>query len=94
MPGAPAHTLNASDARGGVNVTEVPAVMIGVVAGQRMMLAPAVASWGVRRGALRVGGTRLAFLGKAPVAWTLTALALGELFLDQTTLLPHRTLPA
>lgn len=58
-----------------------------------MMLAPAAVGWAARRGALRLGGTRLAFFEKSPVAWTLTALAANELILDQTKLLPHRTEP-
>jgi uncharacterized membrane protein len=57
------------------------------------MLAPAVVSWAVHLGALHVGGTWLAFLGKSWVTALFTALALGELIVDQSPTIPARTKP-
>ena len=59
------------------------ALLIGVVAGLRAMMVPAMVSWAARFGAHRSGGTWLAFLGNAWVPWILTVLALGELVTDQ-----------
>lgn len=70
------------------------AIVIGVVAGLRTMLPIAVVCWGVRLGALHVAGTWLGFLGKAPVAWVFSALAIGELVLDQLPGIPDRTRPS
>jgi len=75
-------------------VVYVLAVVIGVVAGLRSLLAPAVVAWAIRLGALDVGGTWLAHLGRTWVVWVLTAFAIGELIADQLPTLPRRTLPA
>jgi uncharacterized membrane protein len=69
------------------------ALLIGVVAGLRAMTAPAVVSWAARLGALDLGGTWLAFLGKPWVPWIFTVLALGELVTDQLPGTPSRTVP-
>jgi uncharacterized membrane protein len=74
-------------------VVYVLAILIGIVAGLRSMLAPAVVSWAVHFGALHVGGTWLAFLGKSWVTAAFTALALGELIADQSPAIPARTTP-
>jgi uncharacterized membrane protein len=69
------------------------ALLIGVVAGMRAMMAPAVVSWAARLGWLNLGGTWLAFLGHAFTPWILTVLALGELVTDQLPGTPSRTVP-
>jgi uncharacterized membrane protein len=69
------------------------ALLIGVVAGLRAMTAPAAVSWAAHLGALRLGGTWLAFLGSAVALWILTALALGELVTDQLPKTPSRKVP-
>jgi uncharacterized membrane protein len=69
------------------------AIVIGVVAGLRSMLALAAVSWAARLGALHVAGTWLAFLGKPWVPWVFTALAIGELIADQLPTTPSRTMP-
>jgi uncharacterized membrane protein len=74
-------------------VVYILAVVIGVVAGLRSMLALAVVSWAAHLGALHVEGTWPAFLGRAWVAWIFTALALGELITDQLPTTPSRTTP-
>lgn len=77
-----------------VAVVYVLAILIGVVAGLRSLLAPAAVSWAVRLGALHVGGTWLAFLGRTWVTWLFTLLAIGELIADQLPAIPSRTAPA
>lgn len=69
------------------------ALLIGVVAGLRTMMAPAAVSWVTHLGALDLAGTWLAFLGGRWTAWILTLLALGELVTDQLPSTPSRTLP-
>ena len=71
----------------------VLALLIGVVAGLRVMTAPAAVSWAARLGALQLGGTWLAFLGNAWVPWIATLLALGELVTDQLPKTPSRKVP-
>jgi uncharacterized membrane protein len=51
------------------------ALAIGIVAGLRAMTAPAAMSWAAHQGALRLGGTWLAFLGNVWTSWILTVLA-------------------
>ncbi|HSK41843.1 MAG TPA: DUF4126 family protein [Arenibaculum sp.] len=69
------------------------ALLIGIVAGLRTMMAPAVVSWAAYLGWLDLGGTWLAFLGHAWTPWILTLLALGELVTDQLPSTPSRMVP-
>src|SRR5262245_6994712 len=69
------------------------ALLIGLVAGLRTMTAPAAVSWPSFVGWLDVTSTVLAFLGHAITPWLLTALALGELVIDQLPTTPSRTVP-
>jgi uncharacterized membrane protein len=71
----------------------VLALLMGVVAGSRAMLAPAAVSWVAYSGALDLNGTWLAFLGHAVTPWILTLLALGEFVTDQLPSTPSRTVP-
>jgi len=71
----------------------VLALLIGVVAGLRAMMAPAIVSWSARVGALGLRGTWLGFLGSAWVTWLFTLLALAELVTDQLPRTPSRTVP-
>ena len=73
--------------------TFVLALLIGVIAGLRAMTAPATVSWAARFGWLQLGPTALAFLGYSITPWILTALALGELVIDQLPTTPSRTVP-
>ena len=66
-------------------------LLIGVVAGLRSMTAPAAVSWASRVGWLDVAHTPLAFFGYAFTPWVFTALALGELVIDQLPTTPSRT---
>jgi uncharacterized membrane protein len=74
-------------------VVYVLALAIGIVSGLRSMLALAAVSWAVRLGGLHVEGIWLTFLGRAWVAWMLTAFAIAELIADQLPTTPSRTVP-
>jgi len=74
-------------------MTFLLALLIGIIAGLRSMMAPAAVSWGARLAWLNLAPTGLAFLGAAITPWILTALALGELVADQLPSTPSRTLP-
>jgi uncharacterized membrane protein len=73
--------------------TIVLALLIGIVAGSRAMLAPTAVSWAAHLGWLHLGTTPLAFLGFAYTPWILTLLALGELVTDQLPSTASRTVP-
>ena len=69
------------------------ALLIGVVAGLRAMMAPAAVSWAAHFGWLQVDGTWLAFLGYRFTPWILSVLALAELVTDQLPSTPSRKVP-
>ena len=69
------------------------ALLIGVVAGLRAMVAPAAVSWAAHLGWLDLDGTLLAFMGYTWTPWIFTALAVGELITDQLPSTPSRTVP-
>jgi uncharacterized membrane protein len=75
-------------------VIYVLAILIGIVAGLRSMMAPAVVSWAAHLGALHVQGTWLSFMAKGWVSWMFTILAIGELIADQLPKTPSRTAPS
>jgi uncharacterized membrane protein len=59
------------------------AILIGVVAGMRSMMAPAVTSWAARLGWIHLAGTPLAWMGAAVTPWIFTVLAIAELVADK-----------
>lgn len=69
------------------------AFLIGVVAGLRSMMAPAVVSWRARLGWLDLENTWLAFLGYSVAAYILSLFALGELIADKLPKAPSRKAP-
>jgi uncharacterized membrane protein len=69
-------------------------LLIGVVAGLRSMTAPAAVSWAAGLGWLQLTPTRLAFLASPYTHWIFSALAVGELIVDQLPGTPSRTAPA
>lgn len=71
----------------------VAALLIGIVAGLRTMMAPAATSWAARLGWLSLGGTSLGWLGHPITSIVLTVLALVELVTDQLPKTPSRTVP-
>jgi uncharacterized membrane protein len=71
----------------------VLALLIGVIAGLRAVVAPAAVSWAASLGGLPLQGTPLAFLGHTVAPWILTVLALGELVGDKLAKTPSRKIP-
>jgi uncharacterized membrane protein len=69
------------------------ALLLGVVAGLRSMLAPAIVSWFARNGALAVANTPLAFMGYRFTPIILTVFAVGELIADKLPRTPSRKAP-
>lgn len=72
---------------------QVLALVIGIVAGLRAMMAPAAISWAAFHGGLALEGTWLAFLGWRFTPWIFTLLAIGELVTDQLPSTPSRKVP-
>lgn len=69
------------------------ALLIGVVAGSRAMMAPAAVSWAARLGRLHLEGGWLELLARPWACGILTVLALVELVADQLPTTPSRTVP-
>jgi uncharacterized membrane protein len=74
-------------------VVYVLALLIGIVAGLRAMLAPAAVSWAAHFGWIALSGTPLAFLDHPWARWILLVLAIGELISDQLPFTPSRKVP-
>jgi len=70
------------------------AVGIGVVAGLRSLMAPAVVSWAAHLGWLNLHGSSLAFMESTLAAAIFSLLAIGELIADTLPKTPKRTAPA
>src|SRR4029453_9448478 len=69
------------------------ALLIGVVAGSRTLLAPAAVAWAVLWGRLDARGGCLVVFAQPWARWIWSALALGELVTDQLPFTPSRTVP-
>lgn len=69
------------------------ALLIGVVAGLRAMVAPAAVSWAAHLGWISLEGSWLAFLGYRFTPWIFSVLALLELVSDQLPATPSRKTP-
>lgn len=69
------------------------ALLIGIVAGLRAMMAPAAVAFAARFGGLALTGTPLAFMGYAWTPWILGIAALAELVTDQLPKTPSRKIP-
>lgn len=72
----------------------VLALVIGVVAGLRAMMAPAAIAWAASIGVMPLQGTWLAFFGWRFTPWILSVLAAAELVTDQLPSTPSRTVAA
>ncbi len=68
----------------------VLALVIGIVAGLRAMMAPAAVAWAASTGIVPLHGTWLAFLGWRFTPWIFTLLAAAELVTDQLPSTPSR----
>lgn len=69
------------------------ALLVGIIAGLRAFVAPAVVSWAAASGWLNLDGSWLAFLGYRYTPYVFTLLALGEFVTDQLPSTPSRTVP-
>ena len=69
------------------------ALLMGVVAGSRSMLAPAAVAWAAYLGRLDAGGGWLVVFSHPWARWIWSALSLGELVTDQLPFTPSRTVP-
>ncbi len=64
------------------------ALLIGIIAGLRAMIAPAAIAFAAQHGLLNLSGTWLAFLGYRWTPWIFLVLAIGELVTGPA---PHDT---
>ena len=69
------------------------AVLMGVVAGSRSMLAPAAVAWAAWLGRLEAGSGWLLLFGHPWARWVWSLLSLGEFVTDQLPFTPSRTVP-
>ncbi|BBD96988.1 DUF4126 domain-containing protein [Sphingobium amiense] len=69
------------------------ATLIGIVAGLRAVLAPAIVSWAASRGAITLSGHWLAFLGYRWTPWLFSIASVGELVNDKLPATPSRLIP-
>ncbi len=69
------------------------ALVIGIVAGLRAMVAPAAVAWAAKLGMLDLHGSWLAFLGYRWTPWILSLAALGEIVNDKLPATPSRLVP-
>ena len=74
-------------------ITLVAALLIGVIAGLRTMMAPAAVSWAAHLGWIDLSASPLAFLGYAWTPYVFSVLALVELVTDQLPSTPSRKVP-
>ncbi len=70
------------------------ALLVGVVAGMRALIAPTAVAWGAFLGFIAASGTPLAFMGYRFTPWVFTVLALLELVSDKLPATPSRKVPA
>jgi uncharacterized membrane protein len=69
------------------------ALLMGVVAGSRSMMAPAAVAWAAFLGRIEASGGWLVVFGHPWARWIWSALSLGELVTDQLPFTPSRTVP-
>jgi uncharacterized membrane protein len=76
-----------------VNYIFVVATGIGIVAGLRSLLAPAVVAWAAHFDWLNLNGSPLAFMGSRTAVAIFSVLAIGELVADKLPKTSKRTAP-
>ena len=74
-----------------MNYVFVLAIGIGIVAGLRSLMAPAVVAWGAHLSWLNLHGSPLAFMGSTTAVAIFSLLAVGELVADKLPKTPKRT---
>jgi uncharacterized membrane protein len=79
--------------RKGTAMTIFAALLIGIVAGSRTMMAPAAIAWGARLGWIDVAPTWAGFMASGWALALFTILAIAELVTDQLPFTPSRKTP-
>jgi uncharacterized membrane protein len=74
-----------------MNYIFVFAIGIGIVAGLRSLLAPAVVAWAAHFDLLNLHGSALAFMGSRAAVAIFSIFAIGELVADKLPQTPKRT---
>jgi uncharacterized membrane protein len=74
-----------------MNYVFLLAIGIGIVAGLRSLLAPAIVAWAAHLGSLNLHGSPLAFMGSTATVAIFSVLAIGELVADKLPKTPKRT---
>jgi uncharacterized membrane protein len=74
-----------------MNAVFLIAIGIGIVAGLRSLLAPAVVAWAAHFDLLNLNGSPLAFMGSRTAVAIFSVLAIGELVADKLSKTPKRT---
>ena len=74
-----------------MNYLFVFALGIGIVAGLRSLLAPAIVAWAAHFDLLNLHGSALSFMGSRAVVAIFSLLAIGELVADKLPNTPKRT---
>ena len=74
-----------------MNYVFVFAIGIGIVAGLRSLLSPAVVAWAAHFGWLNLHGSLLAFMGSTAAVAIFSIFAIGELIADKLPTTPKRT---
>jgi uncharacterized membrane protein len=71
----------------------VYAFLIGIIAGLRALMAPAIVSWGAGLGWFSLVGTPLHFMSHPATRWIFTVLEFGEIINDKQPKTPSRKVP-
>jgi len=74
-----------------MNHVFILAIGIGIVAGLRSLLAPAVVAWAAHLSWLNLHRSSLAFMGSTAAVAMFSVLAIGELLADKLPTTPKRT---
>ena len=74
-----------------MNFLFLVAIGIGIVAGLRSLLAPAVVAWAAHLGSLNLHSSPLAFMGSTAAVAIFSIFAIGELVADKLPKTPKRT---
>jgi len=67
------------------------AIGIGIAAGLRSCMAPAVVAWAAHLGWLNLSGSQLAFMGSTAAVIIFSTFAIAELIVDKLSMTPKRT---
>ena len=71
----------------------LPALLLGIIAGLRAMVAPAAVSWAAHFGLIDLSSTWLSFVGSIWTCLILSIAVVAELISDKLPSTPKRTVP-